>query len=171
MSKITCNLKTIAYCITIAYHVGLNAVLGWPQASGQRLRKKDIYSWHQVAYSWYSMRSLPTFNQYLDDWLVRAPCRETCLRHTQTLLALCRELGWVVNMKKSGLTPQQVFNFVGYWFDLLTSRVLLTQERWVTLQQKLNFIKEKEFCTVRQFMSLMDYLQQQRNKYGQVAFT
>ena len=53
-------------------------------------------------------------HQYLDDWLLRAPCQATCLLHTQTLLALCQELGWVVNMKKSELTPQQVFNFVGH---------------------------------------------------------
>ena len=31
------------YCATIAYHVGLNAVLGWPQESGQRLRKKKTF--------------------------------------------------------------------------------------------------------------------------------
>ena len=42
-------------------------------------------------------------HQYLDDWLLRAPCLETCLQHTQTLLALCQQLGWVVNMKKSEL--------------------------------------------------------------------
>ena len=57
-------------------------------------------------------------HQYLDDWLVRAPDQETCQLHTQTLLALCHELGWVVNMEKSELTPQQVFNFVGYRLDL-----------------------------------------------------
>ena len=33
------------YYATIAYHVGLNADLGWPQAPCQRLRKKDIYCW------------------------------------------------------------------------------------------------------------------------------
>ena len=33
---------------------------------------------------------------------------------TQTLLALCQELGWVVNLKKSELEPKQIFNFVGY---------------------------------------------------------
>ena len=39
-------------------------------------------------------------HQYLDDWLLRAPTPEICLQHTQTLLDLCRELGWVVNMTK-----------------------------------------------------------------------
>ena len=88
-------------------------------------------------------------HQYLDDWLLRAPCQATCLQHTRTLLALCQELGWVVNMKKSELTPQQVFNFVGYRFDMLTSRVLATQDRWSTLKQKLRFIKDWNCCTVR----------------------
>ena len=97
-------------------------------------------------------------HQYLDDWLVRAPDQETCQLHTQTLLALCHELGWVVNMEKSELTPQQVFNFVGYRFDLLSGRVLPTQDRWIALQQKLQFIKGTDCCSVRQFMSLIGLL-------------
>ena len=97
-------------------------------------------------------------HQYLDNWLVRAPCQETCRLHTQTLLALCRKLGWVVNMEKSELTPEQVFNFVGYRFDLLSGRVLPTQDRWITLQQKLRFIKGRKSCSVRQFMSLIGLL-------------
>ena len=32
-------------------------------------------------------------HQYLDDWLLRAQCRETCLQHTQILLALCQQDG------------------------------------------------------------------------------
>ena len=44
VSRNVCNKNTF-YCTTIAYHVELNADLGWPQASGQRRRKIDIYSW------------------------------------------------------------------------------------------------------------------------------
>ena len=97
-------------------------------------------------------------HQYLDDWLLRALCPEICLQHTQTLLVLCHELGWVVNMKKSELIPQQVFNFVGYQFDLLTGLILPTQERCGNLQKKLLFIKDRNACTVRQFMSLIGLL-------------
>ena len=52
-------------------------------------------------------------------------------------------------MKKSELTPQQVFNFVGYQFNLLTGRVLPTQDRWSALKQKLKFIRDRNCCTVR----------------------
>ena len=97
-------------------------------------------------------------HQYLDDWLLRAPSPEICLPHTQTLLDLCRELGWVVNMAKSELVPSQVFNFVGYRFDLISGRVLPTQDRWQALQEKLRFIKSLPRCTVRQFMSLIGLL-------------
>ena len=68
-------------------------------------------------------------HQYLDDWLLRAPCPETCLLYTRTLLDLCHRLGWVVNMTKSELVPQRVFNFVGYRFDLSQGLVKPTQER------------------------------------------
>ena len=97
-------------------------------------------------------------HQYLDDWLLRAPSWQIGFQHTQTLLNLCRELGWLVNMKKSELIPQQVFTFVGYRFDLLTGRVLPTQERWASLRQKLLFLRTRESCTVRQFMSLIGLL-------------
>ena len=48
-------------------------------------------------------------HQYLDDWLIRAPTRESCHHWTQSLLTLCQELGWVVNQQKSELKPKQVF--------------------------------------------------------------
>ena len=97
-------------------------------------------------------------HQYLDNWLLRAPCQETCLRHTQTLLDLCHSLGWVVNMNKSELVPQQTFDFVGYHFDLSQGLVKPTQERWRSLSRKLNLLLGLESCTVRQFMSLIGLL-------------
>ena len=57
-------------------------------------------------------------HQYLDDWLVRARYHQTCLWHAQTLVAICQDLGWLLNTEKFGLDPKQVFNFVGYSFVL-----------------------------------------------------
>ena len=97
-------------------------------------------------------------HQYLDDWLLRAPCPETCLLHTRTLLDLCHKLGWVINLTKSELVPQQVFNFVGYRFDLSQGLVKPTQERWMALSQKINDLLNQQACSVRQFMSLIGLL-------------
>ena len=72
-------------------------------------------------------------HQYLDDWLVRAMSYQTCLQHTQTFVALCRELGWLVNKEKSELDPKQVFNFIGYQFDLREGKVRPTPECWQIL--------------------------------------
>ena len=62
-------------------------------------------------------------HQYLDDWLVRARSKQSCLRHTQILVRMCQDLGWLVNLEKSELEPKQVFDFVGYQFDLRSGRV------------------------------------------------
>ena len=97
-------------------------------------------------------------HQYLDDWLVRASTHNTCLQHTQTLVTLCKELGWLVNGEKSELVPQQVFNFVGYQFDLKEGRVRPTEERWQTLTDKIRSILSDPVCPVRKFMSLIGLL-------------
>ena len=43
--------------------------------------------------------------RYLDDWLVQSSSRESLLRDLQTVLALCHELGIVINPLKSNLVP------------------------------------------------------------------
>ena len=58
-----------------------------------------------------------------------------------------------MNKEKSDLDPKQVFNFVGYQFDLKEGRVRPTQERWQTLQDKILSILSGPVCSVQQFMS------------------
>ena len=103
-------------------------------------------------------------HQYQDDWLVRATSHQTCLQHTQTLIALCQELGWLVNKEKSELDPKQVFNFLGYQFDLKEGRVRPTPERWQTLIDKIKAILSGLVCPVRQFMSLIGLLTATKSK-------
>ena len=91
-------------------------------------------------------------HQYLDDWLVRATSHQSCLQHTQTLV------GWLVNKEKSELDLKQVFNFVGYQFDLKEGRVRPTPEHWQTLIDKIQTILSGPVCPVRQFMSLIGLL-------------
>ena len=74
-------------------------------------------------------------HQYLG-WLVRARSHQACLQHTQELVKMCQQLGWLVNLEKSELEPKQDFDFVGYQFDLRSGRVRLTPDRWQNLQEK-----------------------------------
>ena len=56
-----------------------------------------------------------------------------------------------MNKEKSELEPKQVFNFVGYQFNLKEGKVRPTLERWQVL------IDKKKHCLVRQFMSLIGF--------------
>ena len=97
-------------------------------------------------------------HQYLDDWLVRASSHRVCVQHTQVLVRMCQKLGWLVNLEKSELEPKQVFDFVGYQFDLRSGRVRLTPDRWQNLQDKILEILAIPACPVLQFMSLIGLL-------------
>ena len=97
-------------------------------------------------------------HQYLDDWLVRARSHQACLQHTQELLKMCQQLGWLVNLEKSELEPKQDFDFVGYQFDLRSGRVRLTPDRWQNLQEKMLKLLSLPACLVREFMPLIGLL-------------
>ena len=53
---------------------------------------------------------------------------------------------------------QQVFNFIGYQFDLKEGKVRPTEERWQALTHKIKSILSDPLCPVRQFMSLIGLL-------------
>ena len=96
--------------------------------------------------------------QYLDGWLVRATSHQVCHQHTKLLVQICQDLGWLVNLEKSELEPKQVFDFVGYQFDLQSGRVRPTSEHWQSLQQKVRGLLSLPTCPVREFMSLIGLL-------------
>ena len=87
-------------------------------------------------------------HQYLDDWLVRARSHHICLQHTQTLVALCHELGWLVNKDKSEVVPKQVFKFVSYQFDLREGRVRPTHSFSMNVGKPYK-PKQEPSCSVR----------------------
>ena len=76
---------------------------------------------------------------YLDDWLLNPESRELSVTQTQFLLDLCKRLGWVVNEKKSDLTPSQVATYLGMSFD---TRIGLAYpaskriDRWLSLAKE-----------------------------------
>ena len=64
----------------------------------------------------------------------------------------------LVNLDKLELEPKQIFDFVGYQFDLKVGRVRPTPDRWQNLQEKILEILGQPTCPVWQFMSLIGLL-------------
>ena len=50
---------------------------------------------------------------YLDDWLIRAVCKEVAFQHLRATWTLVLRLGFIPNPEKSSLTPCQDLVFVG----------------------------------------------------------
>ena len=72
---------------------------------------------------------------YLDDWLLVAESRDLLETHLRTILQWNRDLGFLVNWKKSSLTPQRLPSYLGAQLDIprllarpLEHRVLALQE-------------------------------------------
>ena len=63
-----------------------------------------------------------------------------------------------MNLEKSELEPKQVFNFVGYQFDLRSGRVRPTLDRWQNLQDKMLKLLSLPACPDREFVSLIGLL-------------
>ena len=77
--------------------------------------------------------------RYLDDWLILAESRTTCIQARDRLLHLCEELGLQVNHRKSSLVPSQEMTYLG--MQILSVRFVAkpTETRVVNL---LNIIEE-----------------------------
>ena len=77
--------------------------------------------------------------RYLDDWLILAESRTTCIQARDRLLHLCEELGLQVNLRKSSLVPSQDMTYLG--MQILSVRFIAkpTETRVVNL---LNIIEE-----------------------------
>ena len=62
------------------------------------------------------------------------------------------------NLQKSELEPKQIFEFVGYQYDLSHRLVKPTQSRWESILQKVQSIMASPECRVRNFISLIGLL-------------
>ena len=81
--------------------------------------------------------------RYLDDWLVLSSSEREAKQAVQSLLSLCRTLGFVINEKKSGLVPSQTAKYLGMTIDTEAGKVfpsLARVEKFLTVAES--------FCTM-----------------------
>ena len=80
------------------------------------------------------------------------------LLNTKRLLTLIHDLGFLVNTKKSELTPTQRFDFIGYHFSLDKALVRPTQVRWAKIQETFHRTAKTSVITARTLMSIIGLL-------------
>ena len=91
---------------------------------------------------------------YLDDLLIIAESREECLYKTQKALDILTSLGWIINEKKSRLSPAQKFIWLGVLFDLSDHSAETPAETMASFQSLLTKIASAQTTSVREIMRL-----------------
>ncbi|XP_067685443.1 uncharacterized protein [Haliotis asinina] len=92
---------------------------------------------------------------YLDDWLLRA--LRLLLSHdaTQQVMDILLKLGWIINLKKSDLTPMQDLVFLGARFNTAQGIVSLAPDRIVKVQRTVFQFLEFPRATARTWLHLL----------------
>ena len=95
---------------------------------------------------------------YLDDWLVVAPDPVTVQNHTDLVLVVAQRLGWVINAKKSELSPTQTPVFLGARLDFTTGRIRPTGVRIDTVIEGARILLTNPLCTAHAWLVFLGYL-------------
>ena len=66
---------------------------------------------------------------YLDDWLVAARSREESVVHTEVVLRVLTNAGFIINREKSTLVPTRSIEWLGWTWDTEVSRLTFPSEK------------------------------------------
>lgn len=93
---------------------------------------------------------------YLDDWLILNQKKCQLISDRETVLNLLVQLGFIINLKKSSLTPSQEIVYIGALFRLDQGIVLPTPERITKLLTATKAMIEKQSHALAQdFLHLL----------------
>ncbi|XP_068238456.1 uncharacterized protein [Palaemon carinicauda] len=94
-------------------------------------------------------------SMFLDDWLIRATSQEKCLEGLQVTMSLTQQLGLVVYLAKSQLTPSQNIICLGMWIQSVVFRAFPAPKRILECLRKVEHFLDRRTCSVREWMSLL----------------
>ena len=86
---------------------------------------------------------------YLDDILLVAPTANLCLAQGKFLMKLLQDLGFLVNMNKSVLTPTQRIIFLVFLIDSVNMTISLPEEKQLAIIQKTNSLLGQNLVSIR----------------------
>ena len=87
---------------------------------------------------------------YLDDILIMHQSKEELMQLTPLICRFFTGLGWVVNLKKSHLTPEQSVEFLGFMVNSLTMKLILPAQKLKKIQQDAQRLLKLERVSVRE---------------------
>ncbi|XP_066960826.1 uncharacterized protein [Macrobrachium rosenbergii] len=97
-------------------------------------------------------------SMYLDDWLMKAHSKAKCVEDLIKTLSLAKELGLLVNVQKSSLSPSQRVVYLGVRMDSLAFRASPSIRRVESCLSKIDDFLHREVCSANQWMSLLGTL-------------
>jgi len=96
--------------------------------------------------------------QYLDDWLIWAITYQILIRSRELTLRWTHQLGFLINEKKSDLTPTVLPGFIGSEIDLWGQRALPSRERVKTMTEAARNLLRMTNPTARQWRSFLGHV-------------
>lgn len=92
---------------------------------------------------------------YLDDMLIMARSKEEARRHLATAMELLVALGFIINLKKSTLTPTQELEFLGFLLNSHNMTIGLPTHKLHALKKMARRMADQKRTTLRELASLL----------------
>jgi hypothetical protein len=95
---------------------------------------------------------------YLDDLLIWAPSEESCRQDTQRVQITLKSFGFLINLEKSRLSPNQHFAFLGVAWSLTDHTWGITQEKQSQILTRLKQFRKNNQASKREWERLLGLL-------------
>ncbi|XP_011164155.3 uncharacterized protein LOC105198980 [Solenopsis invicta] len=95
---------------------------------------------------------------YLDDFILIAPTYSQCTENVRVTMELLVSLGFIINFKKSVLTPAKSCRFLGFIFDTGDFSVSIPPDRRDNLRRKSQDMLKRTHCKIRFLASFIGSL-------------
>lgn len=95
---------------------------------------------------------------YMDDFWLFARSYKECLDQTRFVSNSLQKVGFIVNDKKSDLSPSRICTFLGFVLNSEDFTIKITEEKVVAIQSLLETFSNKKTVTIQQFESLIGTL-------------
>ena len=92
---------------------------------------------------------------YLDDWLLVAPSRSILLDHTERLIQVVQNLGFIINWEKSALEPTQIPEFLGATLDIPHQLARPAPHRMTSLMREARALSRRRSATAKCWLRVL----------------